>query len=59
MIFYCCRHINGERDLISNYVRTKEELTKVCQDVRRQGFFPVKTVIRISADGVRTELSIK
>jgi len=59
MTYYCCKHINANRDLVLNYVRTESELSKAVKDVRRQGFAPVKTIIHISDDGIRTETALK
>lgn len=59
MTFYCCKHVDEERNLVLNYVRTKGELMNACCDVRRQGFVPIKTVINLSDDGKRTETALK
>lgn len=58
MTLYCCKYTNENRDLILNYVRTKDELSQACRDVRRQGFIPVKSVITYSEETGRTETPI-
>lgn len=59
MTYFCCCYTDEKKNLISQYVRSEEEFYSICNDVRRKGFTPVKSVITVSEDFSRTETALK
>lgn len=59
MTYYCCTYTDNAKTRISRYVRNEEEMTKICNDVRRQGYTPIKTKVSITSETVRTEVKIR
>lgn len=59
MTYFCCRYEDEKKNLISQYVRSEEEFYSICNDVRRKGFTPVKSVITVSEDFFRTEVPLR
>ena len=59
MTYFCCKYTDGNKNLISQYVRNEEEFFNICRDVRRKGFIPVKSKITVSSESVRTETALK
>jgi len=59
MTYFCCTYTDSAKTRISRFVRNEDEFRKICGDVKRQGYTPIKTKVTVSEDFTRTETAIK